>query len=217
MTVPSPVEIYEAGLRAAGRGAGAGWRVRYADGRSGDLPLAAWSGGALPGDSGLLDRCWGPTVDLGCGPGRLTALLTTRGLPALGVDVAPYAVALARSRGAAALQRDLFGPLPGEGRWRHVLLADGNVGIGGDPARLLRRCARLVGPHGTVLCETGPPGTGLRRTRGRLEPPAGSPSAWFPWASVDADSLAGAAVEAGLVPAGGWADRGRCFSVLAQP
>ena len=31
------------------------------------------------------------------------------------------------------LRRDLFAPLPGEGRWHHVLLADGNIGIGGDP------------------------------------------------------------------------------------
>ena len=37
-------------------------------------------------------------------------------------------------RGATVLQRDIFGPLPGEGRWGTALLFDGNVGIGGDPA-----------------------------------------------------------------------------------
>ena len=35
------------------------------------------------------------------------------------------------------VRRDLFGALPGEGTWSHVLLADGNIGIGGDPVTLL--------------------------------------------------------------------------------
>ncbi len=141
------VEVYEAGLRAAERGTATGWRVRYADGSATDLPLAAWTVGERPGDRSLLARCAGPTLDLGCGPGRLTALLAARGVPALGVDLAPHAVALCRDRGGTALRRDLFGRLPGEGRWRHLLLADGNVGIGGDPAALLRRCARLLHPR----------------------------------------------------------------------
>lgn len=211
----SPVEVYEAGLRAAERGGGAGWRVRYADGGSCDLPLGAWTGGLRPGDLGLLARCTGPTLDLGCGPGRLTALLASRGVPVLGVDLAPYAVTLTRGRGGAALHRDLFRPLPGEGRWQHLLLADGNVGIGGDPAALLRRCARLLHPGGSVLCETDPPGTALRRTRARLEPPAGPASAWFPWAHLGPDALAGLATAAGLARVGTWADRGRWFAVLA--
>ena len=32
-------------------------------------------------------------------------------------------------------------PMPGEGRWDTVLLADGNIGIGGAPVALLRRTA----------------------------------------------------------------------------
>lgn len=214
MTGVSPVEVYEAGLRAAQHGGAAGWRVRYADGGSTDLPLSAWTGGPRPGDHGLLDRCTGPTLDLGCGPGRLTALLASRGVPALGIDLAPYAVRLTRGRGGAALHRDLFGPLPGEGRWHHLLLADGNVGIGGDPAALLRRCARLLHPRGSVLCETEAPGTGLRRTRARLEPPAGPASTWFPWAHVCPDSLDGPAAAAGLARVGSWVDRGRWFAEL---
>jgi SAM-dependent methyltransferase len=213
----SPIAVYEAGLRAAARGGAAGWRVRYADGATADLPLGAWTGGPRPGDGGLLARCAGPTLDLGCGPGRLTALLAARGVPALGVDLAPHAVALCRERGGAALRRNVFGPLPGEGRWAHLLLADGNVGIGGDPAALLRRCARLLGPRGTVLCETGPPGTGLRRTLARLEPPVGPASDWFPWAHVDRAGLRALAPAAGLAVTGGWAEHGRRFAVLALP
>lgn len=210
---PSPVEVYEAGLRATEHGDAAGWRVRTDDGRSTALPLAAWTGGR-PGDDGVLDRCTGPTLDLGCGPGRLTALLAGRGVPALGVDVAPYAVALTRGRGGLALHRDLFQPLPGEGCWAHVLLADGNVGIGGDPAALLRRCGRLLHPNGSVLCETDPPGTGLRVVRTRLEPPTGPPSAWFPWAHVDAAALSAAAAPAGLGLTATWTDHGRWFAAL---
>jgi SAM-dependent methyltransferase len=214
VSVP-PVEVYEAGLRAARRGRTEGWRVRYADGGTADLPLGAWTGGPRPGDRGLLDRCAGPTLDLGCGPGRLTALLAARGVPVLGIDLAPHAVTLACGRGGTALRRDLFGPLPGEGRWRHLLLADGNVGIGGDPAALLRRCARLLHPAGVLLCETDPAGTGLRRTRVRLEPPAGPASAWFPWAQVGSDALPGLGDAAGLGVAARWVDRGRWFAVLA--
>jgi SAM-dependent methyltransferase len=211
------IEVYEAGLRATMRGDRARWRVRHDDGRTADLPLAVWAGTQRPGDLGLLTRCLGPTVDLGCGPGRLTALLTGRGVPALGVDIAPYAVRLTRSRGGLAVRRDLFGPLPGEGRWQHVLLADGNVGIGGDPALLLRRCARLLRPHGSLLCETDPPGTGLRLTRTRLEPPSGPASEWFLWAHVGPEAVAALAAGAGLYWVGRWTDHGRWFAELRRP
>lgn len=210
-----PVLVYEAGLRAVERGEHSGWQVRHDDGRVSPLPLSSWLAGARPGDHGLVDRCTRPTLDLGCGPGRLTALLAARGIPALGVDIAAYAVTLARRRGGIALHRDLFAPLPGEGRWRHVLLADGNLGIGGDPAALLRRCASLLHPRGRVLCETDRPGTGLRRTRIRLEPPSGPGSAWLPWAYADSEAVAALAPAAGLAPAGHWSEHGRWFTVLA--
>ncbi len=216
-TVRPVIDVYEAGLRATLHGGGAGWRVRHDDGRSADLPLAAWAGAGRPGDLGLLARCAGPTIDLGCGAGRLTALLARRGVPALGVDIAPYAVLLTRSRGGHAILRDLFEPLPGEGRWQHVLLADGNVGIGGDPDLLLRRCARLLRPGGSVLCETDPAGTGLRLTRSRLEPPTGPASEWFGWAHVGSEVIAAMAGRAGLTWAGEWTDHDRWFTALRRP
>ena len=40
-----------------------------------------------------------------------------------------------------------------------MLLADGNIGIGGDPGRLLDRCRDLLGPDGDVIVELEPPGT----------------------------------------------------------
>ncbi|MEN3356569.1 MAG: hypothetical protein V7637_551, partial [Mycobacteriales bacterium] len=148
--------------------------------------------------------------------GRLTAALGERALPALGIDIAGQAVALCHARGAPALQRDVFGPVPGTGRWAHVLLADGNIGIGGDPAALLRRCAELVRPHGTVLCETDPPGTPLRRVRIRIEPPRGPWSGWFRWAHLGPDRLAELAAPAGLDAGDGWWSAGRWFSELRR-
>ena len=77
-------------------------------------------------------------LDVGCGPGRIVAALTDHGRLALGIDIAEHAVALTRGRGTNALRRNVFDPLPGEGRWATVLLLDGNVGIGGDLDALLR-------------------------------------------------------------------------------
>jgi SAM-dependent methyltransferase len=151
--------VFDAALERAVAGAPGTLTVRHRSGAEHAVDPAAWCRGRLPGDLGLLDRCQGPTLDVGCGPGRLTYALNRRGHPALGVDISAAAVRLARARGATVLRRDVFGPLPGEGRWRHVLLADGNIGIGGDPARLLRRCRELLAPNGLVHVELAPPGT----------------------------------------------------------
>jgi SAM-dependent methyltransferase len=138
-----------------------------------------------------------PVLDVGCGPGRVVAALGRRGIPALGVDPAPAAVALARRRGATVLQRSVFDRLPGEGRWATVVLLDGNVGIGGDAVRLLSRCAALIAPAGRIVVEVEPPGRGWRTGRVRLERD-GERSPWFTWAVVGADAIAEVAGEAGL-------------------
>ena len=165
------------------------------------LPLdpARWHAEPSPGEEALLAAMAAPVLDVGCGPGRLVLGVARRGAVALGVDPAPAAVALARGRGAAVLQRSVFDPLPGAGRWRTILLADGNIGIGGDPVRLLRRCRELLAPDGTVVVEVEPAASqaGWRRYRVRLERGARS-GPWFPWAVVDADAIARLAVPAGF-------------------
>lgn len=184
--------------------------VRGDTGEAFVLDLDRWDRPASGEERALLAGVEGPVIDLGCGPGRLVVDLAARRVPALGIDLSPDAVDLARRRGATVLQRDLFGDLPDEGRWSTALLFDGNIGIGGDPVRLLRRCRRLTARTGRVLVEVGPPGVGWRRASARLVRD-GRRSAAFPWAVVGADAVGGLGRSAGLAvttlretPSGRW-------------
>jgi SAM-dependent methyltransferase len=190
----------------------AGRRQRLVRGDGVVLPLAVqrWHDDADADDEWLLARCAGATLDLGCGPGRLVVALADRGVPALGVDVSVQAVQRCLERGAAVLHRDAFERLPGEGRWQHVVLADGNIGIGGDPVSLLRRCRALLADGGTILLELTP-GAGLWRGTAYLESTdADDPvdgltvlealdaGPWFPWAVLGPHAVDEVAAEAGL-------------------
>jgi SAM-dependent methyltransferase len=175
--------------------------VRHDDGRLRRLPVHSWMGGRRSDaafDDAVVGLCDGPTIDLGCGPGRLVADLVRRGVPALGVDQSPTAVALARRSGAPALRRDVFAPLPGTGRWHTVLLADGNVGLGGDPWRILRRARELLRRGGWCVAEFDTATSGVDSGWVRLESPRNI-GPWFPWASVGIDCVAGLANDVGLV------------------
>lgn len=192
--------------------------LRADTGETLELDLGRWHDPATEEEADLLATVDGPVIDLGCGPGRLVVRLASQRVPALGVDSSPSAIALARMRGATVLQRDLFGPLPGEGRWGTALLFDGNVGIGGDPTRLLRRCRELTGQHGEVMAEVQPPGTGWRRLTAWFERD-GHRSGSFAWAVVGADAIAGLAWKAGLelaalapTPSGRWFARLQAIS-----
>ena len=174
--------------------------VRHDDGTIRTLPVRVWLGGRGADhhfDRSMVAMCQGPTIDLGCGPGRLVARLTRRGIPALGVDRSATAVRLAQRNGAAALHRDVFQPLPGEGRWNTVLLADGNVGLGGDPHRILHRAGELLRPRGRCLAEVDPCRTGMRMGWVRLESKR-TVGPWFRWASVGVDSIERLAEHVGM-------------------
>ncbi|WP_433035723.1 class I SAM-dependent methyltransferase [Actinomycetospora sp. CA-053990] len=193
------------------------------------LPLAVqrWHDDADDDDAWLLGRCTGPTLDLGCGPGRLVVALADRGVPALGVDVSVQAIQRCLERGAAVLHRDAFERLPGEGRWQHVVLADGNIGIGGDPVTLLRRCRALLADGGSVLLELEAGaalwcGTAYLETTETADSSAdpltvldpfvdGGP--WFPWAVLGPHAVDDVAAEAGLVVVAR-AEGERCFVEL---
>jgi SAM-dependent methyltransferase len=166
-----------------------------------------------PGDDSLIDRCGGPTLDVGSGSSRLITALAERGVLALGIDVTPEALPQAQPAGALTLRRDVFSQLPGTGRWAIVLLADDSIGIGGDPLALLSRVAELLAPDGQALVEAQPPGRELRREQVRLRQ-GGQAGDWFPWASVGVDQLAGLAREAGLADGETWSSHGRWFATL---
>ncbi|MFC4786253.1 class I SAM-dependent methyltransferase [Nocardioides sp. MAHUQ-72] len=180
------------------------------------LPVASWTGAADSTDATMLAHCVGPTLDIGCGPGRLTAGLAELGHVVLGIDVVHEAVRQTRERGVTAIVRDVFEALPGEGRWRSALLADGNVGIGGDPVALLRRVRQLLDPRGRVVVELSPPGAGVHSMWAVLQSGT-SRSRPFRWAVVGADAIAEVATAAGLAVRGTHACAGRWFAVLEDP
>lgn len=218
---PAATDFYAAALQSAATAdtpAPEPWSVRDAGGRSYSLAgaLERWTGDADDVDRRFLAHARGTVLDVGCGPGRLAAELAHRGVHALGLDISPTALTLARRSGATAIRRSVFEPVVAEGQWGTTLLADGNIGIGGDPTSLLGRCRAIVAPGGLVLVETEGPGTGVRTTRLRLER-AGEVSSWFEWAHVGCDAIGRIATAAGLRLENSWVDGGRWFAALRRP
>ncbi|MFD9947425.1 class I SAM-dependent methyltransferase [Nonomuraea sp. NPDC059023] len=170
--------------------------IEHLDGTTRPLESTAWFH-LDDADEALLDQCTGPTLDIGSGPGRLTAALTRRGVYTLGIDITPDAVALTREAGGRALLRDVFDHLPGTGRWSTALLADGNIGIGGHPENLLRRIRQLVRPGGAVLADVAPPQTTSHIDLVRLRHGERTGD-WFAWATVSATDIARVAHAAGF-------------------
>jgi SAM-dependent methyltransferase len=201
-------ELYEQALAGHARPV-----IEHKDGSTTPLQVDDWLH-IRPGDRALVDRCSGPTLDIGSGPGRLTVALAERGIPALGIDITPYAVRLSLEAGALTLLRNVFDRVPGTGRWMTVLLADSSIGIGGDPVALLHRVRELLSPRGQALVEVQQPGSALRAEQVRLRHGAQT-SAWFPWAYVGVDQIAEIARTAGLT-AEPWSNGGRWFASLRR-
>ncbi|WP_209021837.1 class I SAM-dependent methyltransferase [Nocardioides sp. 503] len=176
--------------------------VVRADGTMRPLATQSWLGEASVTDVALfVEPCHGPTLDVGCGPGRLTSALASRGVEVLGIDSSTEAVRLTLARGAMALHLDVFAPLPIGTSWSHVLLADGNVGVGGDPVALLRRVRELLDENGTVLVELAPSGvrSGPEQLRLKVGDTISTP---FPWSVVGVDDIEQVASGAGLIVMG---------------
>jgi hypothetical protein len=127
------------------------------------------------------------------------------------VDISSEAVRQARRRGAPAQRADVFSRVADEGTWRHVLLVDGNIGIGGDPHRLLGRCRELLAPGGEVIVELDPPGAGSWRGLVRVRH-RGRTSQPFPWAVVAVDELPDLAGPAAFAVAETWEQARRWFA-----
>lgn len=179
--------------------AGRTCEVVRADGTCRVMASHRWSGDATPTDIALfVDACEGPTLDVGCGPGRLTGALADRGLDVLGIDISAEAVRQTRRRGAAAVRQDVFVDLPGSILWHHILLADGNIGIGGHPVRLLQRIGELFSANGTALVEVA--GHGAVSVHEHVQLRMGAQmSRPFTWATVGPDAISEVAAAAGLI------------------
>ena len=175
--------------------------------RSGDL----WLARVDAVDAAVLDRAVGPVIDLGCGPGRHSQALAERGVVVLGIDLSKHAIGLARSKGVSVLERSIFESIPRAGHWETALLLDGNIGIGGDPAKLLHRAGELLSPTGRLLVEVNDKTEENMTVYLEISGEAG-PS--FEWASVGKDDLASVAGDAGLTVTEAWTIDGRHFALL---
>ena len=188
-------------------------RLETACGRVIALPVERWWAHPSPEEAPVLDLALSATLDVGCGPGRHVIELGSRGVPAVGIDNAHGAAGVARRRGAEVLQRSIFDRIPNEGRWGTALLMDGNVGIGGDPDRLLRRCRALLREGGRALVELSAPGewTGSLKVRAAW---ADARTDWFRWACVSTDHIERMADACGFDTLDVWSGSGRWFARL---
>ncbi|MFJ3641586.1 class I SAM-dependent methyltransferase [Streptomyces sp. NPDC090108] len=211
-----PSEPWSTGLYARAVGARDGdLSLRDGEGWCVPLDIGRWSRPADAGDRSVVERCEGRVLDIGCGAGRMVEALTLRGHETLGIDVCPSAVRATVCRGGAARSGSVFDPLPHEGRWDTALLMDENIGIGGEPHRLLRRVRDLVHERGLLIVETSRADVDeRRRVRIHLGQRAASPQ--FPWAVVGARALARHARTTGWTTAEEWttAHAGRHFVAL---
>jgi len=174
-----------------------------------------WLGPLTAEDQAVLARAEPPVLDVGCGAGRHVLALAERGVVALGIDITPAALDVARRRGAPVLARSVFERVPGAGRWACALLLDGNLGIGGDPAALLARVASLLRSGGTLLVELAPTGRSAGPELVRLDID-GADSPWFAWTSVDTTDLPTYAGAAGVQIEDVWDAGGRSFGSLRR-
>ncbi|MEU2155084.1 class I SAM-dependent methyltransferase [Streptomyces sp. NPDC019396] len=189
--------------------------LRRPDGWLLPLDVERWCAPADEADRTVLERCRGPVLDIGCGPGRLVAALAERGRPTLGVDVSPAAVARTVGSGGSALCRSVFEPLPQEGSWGTALLIDGNTGIGGDPRALLSRVAELVSSDGLLIAEAAPVEVD-ECVDVRVVDGSGGLGTPFPWARVGPSALIGHAVATGWGRPQRWTAGGRTFVCLSR-
>jgi len=211
LSATDALTVYEDALLGAPEGTGALHAIGD-DGSRRRLPLGRWLGTPDAVEETVLRRAIGPVLDIGCGVGRHVVALRRRGVHAVGVEISPVAVAIARERGAEVIQASAF-EQPTTSEWKTVLLLDGNIGIGGDAAHLLRRSAALLLPGGTVLVELEAPASAPRAQRVRLEG-ARVTSHWVPWHFVGCEEIDRLAGSSGFAVADRWQAGDRWFAQL---
>ena len=202
---------YETSLASAGT-----LSMQTDDGQSIVLDIERYMAECDAADTTVMDRCRGPVLDVGCGPGRMVHALAERGLAALGVDIAPMAVELTRSRGVPVLLRDLFSRVPGEGRWPTALVLDGNIGIGGNVDRVLERLDTLLAADGRAVIETAPDAGTDEALQVRFAYDGVTTGPSFAWSVIGTTALAARAERAGFSLLDAWSCDGRFFAELGR-
>jgi len=187
--------------------------VKHSDGSLRELEVDRWLGDADDVDLRILERVWGPVLDVGCGPGRHVEALAQQGIEALGMDLTPDFVAAAQRCQRPVVLRSVFDPFPSDVRWNWALMLDGSIGIGGDPVALLRRVGCLLAAGGQVLVETEPPDRRSERLSMVIQSESGRDS-WFDWATLSASDAAQTAGVAHFGLVDRWEDSGRWFVQL---
>jgi SAM-dependent methyltransferase len=214
------LEVYGRALQDAAEAAPRAPALRLVDAGGQELgvfPLSRYLAEPDAGELALLARLPGPVLDVGCGPGRHVLALAARGVSALGLDLSPLAVRLARRRGADVVRGNVFGEVPRAGHWGSALLLDGNIGIGGDPPALLRRVASLLRPGGVIAVEVevgaivSSRDLPVRLRAGHAE------SDWFCWGRLGVEELDDVARCCGLDVRRRVEVGGRCYAELVTP
>jgi len=209
------IDLYGAELlRAASLPASAGL-LRVVDEHGEELPLALerYLGQAAAEEHAVLERACGPVLDVGCGPGRHVLALGRLGVAAVGLDISPLAVRLARRRGASVIEGSIFDAVPRAGSWGSALLLDGNIGIGGKPQELLARVGALLRADGVILVELEGRHVRMRTLNARLVSEETS-SRSFPWARLGIADLEPIAAQAALTVRERWCSGDRWFAAL---
>ena len=178
--------------------------IRHDDGRMQRLPVRSWLGGQAGDekfDRAVVGLCDGPTIDLGCGPGRLVAHLLSAGCrrwawtsrpppshwPAVAAHPPCTAMCSNRCRAPADGTRCCWPTATSA--WAATLW------------RVLQRAGELLRRGGRCVAEFDSVITGVEAGWVRLES-SRTIGPWFRWASVGIDCAARLADDVGLALTG---------------
>ncbi len=103
----------------------------------------------------------GRALDIGCGAGRHSLYLQSRGCDVLGIDLSPLAVETCRARGLKRVdQLSITQVTPALGTFDTILMMGNNFGLFGGFKRarwLLKRFYRMTSPQALIIAESRDP------------------------------------------------------------